>query len=40
VAIVEWAERLGPWMPEVGVAVRIEDLGNSRRRLSIEDRRG
>lgn len=40
VAIVEWAERLGPWMPEVCVAVRIEDLGNSRRRLSIEDRRG
>jgi len=40
VAIVEWAERLGPWMPGVCVAVRIEDLGNSRRRLSIEDRRG
>jgi tRNA threonylcarbamoyladenosine biosynthesis protein TsaE len=40
VAIVEWAERLGPWMPAACVAVRIEDLGDSRRRLTIDDRRG
>jgi tRNA threonylcarbamoyladenosine biosynthesis protein TsaE len=39
VAIVEWAERLGPWMPAACVTVRIEDLGNNRRRVSIEDRR-
>jgi tRNA threonylcarbamoyladenosine biosynthesis protein TsaE len=39
VAIVEWAERLGPWMPRACVAVRIEDGGGNRRRITIDDRR-
>jgi tRNA threonylcarbamoyladenosine biosynthesis protein TsaE len=39
VAIVEWAERLGPWRPLRCVAVRIDDLGGNERRITIEDRR-
>jgi hypothetical protein len=39
VAIVEWAERLGPWHPASCVTVRIGDLGGSEREIVIEDRR-
>jgi len=39
VAIVEWAERLGPWRPRRCVAIDIEDLGGSRRALTVDDRR-
>jgi tRNA threonylcarbamoyladenosine biosynthesis protein TsaE len=39
VAIVEWAERLGPWRPASCVTVRIGDLGGSEREIVIEDRR-
>lgn len=36
VAIVEWAERLGPYRPPRHVLVRIEDRGGSARALRIE----
>jgi len=39
VAIVEWSERLGPYLPEHPVTVTIEDLGGSSRRLIIDDER-
>lgn len=39
VAIVEWAERLGPYLPENQITVTIEDLGGSARRLTIDDAR-
>ncbi len=39
VAVVEWAERLGPWRPPRCIAVRIEDLGGNERRITVEDRR-
>jgi len=39
VAIVEWSERLGPYLPEHPVTVTIEDLGGSSRRLVIDDER-
>jgi tRNA threonylcarbamoyladenosine biosynthesis protein TsaE len=39
VAVVEWAERLGPWRPRGAVTVRIDDLGGDRRALTIEDGR-
>lgn len=39
VAIVEWAERLGPWRPRRCVAIDIEDLGGNRRALTVDDRR-
>lgn len=39
VAIVEWSERLGSYLPEHPVTVTIEDLGGSTRRLTIDDAR-
>jgi len=39
VAVVEWAERLGPYRPERSVVVRITDRGGDDREISIEDRR-
>jgi tRNA threonylcarbamoyladenosine biosynthesis protein TsaE len=39
VAIVEWAERLGPWRPRLCVAIAIEDLGGNERALVVDDRR-
>ena len=36
VAIVEWAERLGPWSPGRAVAVRIADRGGDERSITIE----
>lgn len=39
VAIVEWAERLGPWRPRRCVAITIEDRGGNERALVVEDRR-
>jgi tRNA threonylcarbamoyladenosine biosynthesis protein TsaE len=39
VAVVEWAERLGPYRPERAVAVRIADRGGHTRELLIDDRR-
>lgn len=40
VAIVEWAERLGPYRPDACVIVRLFDRGGSQRQIAIEDRRG
>ncbi len=40
VAVVEWAERLGPYRPERCVEVRIEDRGGSERLITVEDARG
>ena len=40
VALVEWGERLGPYRPRRCVEVRLEDEGNDRRRIRVEDRRG
>jgi len=39
VAIVEWAERLGPYRPDGAVEVRIEDRGGQEREIRIDDRR-
>lgn len=39
VAIVEWAERLGPYRPPACVTVRITDRGGSVRKIEIEDGR-
>ncbi len=39
VAIVEWAERLGPYRPAGAVEVRIEDRGGQEREIRIDDRR-
>ena len=39
VALVEWPERLGPYLPRTPVWVRIEDRGGRRRGLTMEDRR-
>jgi tRNA threonylcarbamoyladenosine biosynthesis protein TsaE len=39
VALVEWAERLGPYRPERFVDIRIEDRGGSERLISISDSR-
>jgi tRNA threonylcarbamoyladenosine biosynthesis protein TsaE len=40
VALVEWGERLGPYRPRRCVEVQVEDEGNDRRRIRIDDRRG
>jgi tRNA threonylcarbamoyladenosine biosynthesis protein TsaE len=37
IAVVEWAERLGPYRPGRAVAVRIADRGGSERAITIED---
>jgi len=39
VAVVEWAERLGPYRPERAVAVRLADRGGNEREITIDDRR-
>ena len=39
VAIVEWPDRLGPYMPKGAIWVRIKDRGGDRREITIEDRR-
>lgn len=39
VAIVEWPERLGPYLPGEAVTIRLTDLGGEVREISIEDRR-
>jgi tRNA threonylcarbamoyladenosine biosynthesis protein TsaE len=35
VAVVEWAERLGAWLPEPRLSVRLEHLDPERRRIRI-----
>ncbi|HEV8700208.1 MAG TPA: tRNA (adenosine(37)-N6)-threonylcarbamoyltransferase complex ATPase subunit type 1 TsaE [Candidatus Polarisedimenticolia bacterium] len=40
VAIVEWAERLGPYRPVQAVEVQIVDRGGLEREIRIDDRRG
>lgn len=40
VAVVEWAERLGPYRVERALEVTILDRGGSGREIAIEDRRG
>ena len=39
VAIVEWAERLGPYRPVRAVEVQIVDRGGLEREIRIDDRR-
>lgn len=39
VAIVEWAERLGPYRPTDAVEVHIGDRGGQEREIRIDDRR-
>ncbi|HYS78189.1 MAG TPA: tRNA (adenosine(37)-N6)-threonylcarbamoyltransferase complex ATPase subunit type 1 TsaE [Candidatus Dormibacteraeota bacterium] len=39
VAVVEWAERLGPYRPRRFVEVRLTDRGGSERELTILDAR-
>ena len=39
VAIVEWPDRLGPYLPKGAIWVRIKDRGGDRREITIEDRR-
>jgi tRNA threonylcarbamoyladenosine biosynthesis protein TsaE len=39
VAVVEWAERLGPYRPARAVSVRLLDLGGNEREILIEDGR-
>jgi tRNA threonylcarbamoyl adenosine modification protein YjeE len=39
VAIVEWPEKLGRYLPAGGVRIRILDRGEERREIIVEDRR-
>ena len=39
VAVVEWAERLGPYRPRRFIEVRLTDRGGSERELTIVDAR-
>ncbi len=39
IAVVEWAERLGPYRPEGAVVVRLADRGGDRRAITIVDSR-
>ena len=39
IAVVEWAERLGPYRPVRVVSVRLVDGGGDVREITIEDRR-
>ena len=39
IAVVEWAERLGPYRPERVVSVRLVDGGGDVREITIDDRR-
>ena len=40
VVVVEWAERVSALLPADRIDVRIEPLGENRRRIEIEPRRG
>jgi tRNA threonylcarbamoyladenosine biosynthesis protein TsaE len=40
VALVEWPERLGSYLPEKAMRISINDLGGNRREILVEDRRG
>lgn len=40
VALVEWPERLGSWLPEKAMRVSIQDRGGTRREILIVDGRG
>lgn len=40
VAVVEWGERLGPWLPPRRLTITVEDRGGSERLLVFDDRRG
>jgi tRNA threonylcarbamoyladenosine biosynthesis protein TsaE len=39
VAVVEWAERLGPYHPRRHVEVRVDDRGGDERQITITDTR-
>ena len=39
VAVVEWAERLGPYRPARAVQVQVTDRGGQMREIQIEDGR-
>lgn len=39
VALVEWAERLGPWRPARALVVRIADEGGTSRSFTLADAR-
>lgn len=39
IAVVEWAERLGPYRPERVVDVHFADLGGHDREITVDDRR-
>ena len=39
VALVEWPERLGSWLPEKAIRVSIQDRGGNRREIRIVDER-
>ena len=40
VALVEWPERLGSWLPRSAIRVSIQDRGGNRREIRIVDGRG
>lgn len=40
VAVVEWGERLGRWLPPRRLTITVEDRGGSERLLVFDDRRG
>ncbi|HKQ98028.1 MAG TPA: tRNA (adenosine(37)-N6)-threonylcarbamoyltransferase complex ATPase subunit type 1 TsaE [Candidatus Polarisedimenticolia bacterium] len=40
VAVVEWGERLGRWLPPRRLTVTVADRGGSDRLLTCDDRRG
>ena len=40
VAVVEWGERLGRWLPPHCLTIMVEDRGGSERLLTFDDRRG
>ncbi|HUD71520.1 MAG TPA: tRNA (adenosine(37)-N6)-threonylcarbamoyltransferase complex ATPase subunit type 1 TsaE [Dongiaceae bacterium] len=40
VAVVEWGERLGRWLPPRRLTITLEDRGGSERLLTFDDRRG
>ena len=40
VAVVEWGERLGRWLPPRCLTITVEDRGGSERLLTFDDRRG
>ncbi len=40
VAVVEWGERLGRWLPPRRLTITVEDRGGTERLLTFDDRRG